>query len=113
MNPPEHMPHQDRSTMVIEIAEIRVRPEDGDAFTVAIRKAASTVLSRSPGYRRHSVFRCQETAGRFVLQVEWETLEAHTVGFRQSPAFGEWRAIIGPFFVQPPLVEHFDLVDAG
>ncbi len=96
--------------MIIEIADIAVRPEDKDAFTEAIQRAASSVLARSPGHRRHSIFACQETPGRFVLQVEWDSLEAHTVGFRQSPAFAEWRAIIGPYFARPPHVEHFDLV---
>ena len=96
--------------MVIEIADIKVRPEDKAAFTEAIARAAATVLCKSAGYRRHAILSCQETPGRFILQVEWDTLEAHTVGFRQSPAFTEWRAIIGPFFAQPPHVEHFDVV---
>ena len=96
--------------MVIEIADIRVKPEDRNAFAEAIARAATTVLAKSNGYRGHSIYACQETPGRFVLKVEWETLEAHTVGFRQSPAFAEWRGIIGPFFAQPPHVEHFDVV---
>ncbi len=96
--------------MVVELAEIRVRPEDKAAFSEAITRATTTVLSKAPGYLGHAVFACQETPGRFVLRVDWDTLEAHTVGFRQSPAFADWRAIIGPFFAQPPLVEHFDVV---
>jgi heme-degrading monooxygenase HmoA len=96
--------------MTLEIADIRVRPEDRDAFSEAIQRAASTVLAKSAGYRRHVILACQETPGRFILQVEWDSVEAHTVGFRQSPAFAEWRAIIGPFFLQPPHVEHFDVV---
>lgn len=96
--------------MVIEIADIRVKPEDKAAFAEAIARAATTVLSKSDGYRGHSIYACQETPGRFVLKVEWQTLEAHTVGFRQSPAIAEWRGIIGPFFAQPPHVEHFDVV---
>jgi hypothetical protein len=44
-----------------------------------------------------------------VLQIFWDTLEDHTVGFRQSPLFVEWRAIVGPFFAVPPVVEHFEL----
>jgi heme-degrading monooxygenase HmoA len=96
--------------MVIEIADIRVRPEDRAAFTEAIQRAAATVLSKAGGYRSHSILACQETPGRFLLKVDWETLEAHTVGFRQSAAFADWRAIIGPFFTQPPHVEHFDVV---
>lgn len=96
--------------MVIEIADIRTRPEDKAAFAEAIQRAGATVLAQAAGYRRHTILACQETPGRFILQVEWETLEAHTVGFRQSPAFAQWRAIIGPFFQQPPHVEHFDVV---
>jgi heme-degrading monooxygenase HmoA len=99
--------------MIIEIAEIHIRPEERAAFIEAITRATSTVLSQARGYRRHAVFACQETPGRFVLQVEWATLEDHTVGFRESPAFAQWRAIIGPFFAQPPQVEHFDLVDGN
>lgn len=45
-----------------------------------------------------------------MLTVEWDSLEAHTVGFRQSPAFAEWRALIGPYFAEPPQVEHFDVL---
>jgi heme-degrading monooxygenase HmoA len=96
--------------MIVEIADIRVRPEDKAAFTEAITRAGATVLSKATGYRGHTILACQETPGRFVLRVDWETLEAHTVGFRQSPAFADWRAIIGPFFAQPPHVEHFDVV---
>jgi len=98
--------------MITEIAELRVRPEDRAAFIEAITRALATVLSKARGYHRHAVFACQETPGRFVLHVEWETLEDHTVGFRESPAFAQWRAIIGPYFAQAPQVEHFDLVDA-
>ena len=47
---------------------------------------------------------------RYVLQIFWQTLEDHTVGFRQSSAFTEWRALVGPFFAAPPQVEHFELV---
>ncbi len=99
--------------MIIEVADFKVRPEDAAAFSEAITRAAAGVLAKAEGYRRHAILACQETAGRFLLTVEWDTLEAHTVGFRQSPAFTEWRAIIGPFFLQPPHVEHFDVVAAG
>ena len=99
--------------MIVEIADIRTRPEDKAAFAEAIQRAATTVLAKAGGYRRHQILACLETPGRFILHVEWDTLEAHTVGFRQSPAFTEWRAIIGPFFAQPPHVEHFDVVAAS
>ncbi|MBC7617999.1 MAG: antibiotic biosynthesis monooxygenase, partial [Candidatus Saccharibacteria bacterium] len=44
------------------------------------------------------------------LQIFWGTLEDHTVGFRQSALFTEWRGLVGPFFAAPPVVEHFSLV---
>ncbi len=73
--------------MIIEIADFKVRPEDKSAFTEAISRAADTVLATADGYRRHQILACQDTQGRFVLIVEWNSLEDHTVGFRQSPAF--------------------------
>lgn len=96
--------------MIIEVADFQVRPEQRDAFSEAITRAAATVLSKSQGYLGHQILACQESPGRFILTVRWESVEAHTVGFRQSPAFAEWRGIIGPFFLQPPHVEHFDVV---
>lgn len=79
------------------------------AFEDAMTEAAP-VIAGSPGYLSHELQRCLETRGRYVLLVKWQTLEAHTVGFRQSPAFGEWRKIIGAYFAGPPVVEHYERV---
>ena len=78
----------------------------------AINRAAVAFLAKSEGYLGHSIYASQESPGRVVLQVQWASLEAHTVGFRQSPAFAQWREVIGPFFQSPPNVEHFDDVTA-
>lgn len=96
--------------MIYELADIQVKPEDHAAFAAVLKGAVDTVLSRSEGYLAHRVMACQETPGRYVLLVEWASLEAHTVGFRASPAFAQWRALIGPYFAKPPHVEHFDEV---
>jgi heme-degrading monooxygenase HmoA len=96
--------------MIVEIADFRVKPDDVAAFGEAIQRAAQLTLSKAEGYLSHTIVRSHETAGRFVLTVHWTHLEAHTVGFRGSSAFAEWRAIIGPFFLQPPHVEHFDML---
>ena len=95
--------------MITEIAEFKIRPEDRTAFLEAINRAAVAFLAKSEGYLGHSIYASQESPGRVVLQVRWASLEAHTVGFRQSPLFTEWRAIVGPFFAAPPHVEHFEL----
>ena len=96
--------------MILEIADIRIQPGRQAEFEEAITRALGTVASRAKGMQGYKVNKCIETPERFVLQIFWDTLEDHTVGFRQGPLFTEWRAIIGPFFAQPPLVEHFELV---
>ena len=95
--------------MITEIADFLVDAASHDTFGEVLAKGVTTVLSKSEGYLGHEILSCQETRGRWVLLVRWTSTEAHTVGFRQSAAFAEWRAIIGPFFKQPPHVEHFDL----
>ena len=96
--------------MILEIADIRIQPGQQAAFETAIRQGLATVLSRATGFRGASLHHGIESPERYVLQIFWTTLEDHTVGFRQSPLFAEWRAIVGPFFAAPPVVEHFELV---
>jgi heme-degrading monooxygenase HmoA len=96
--------------MILEIADIRVNPGQEAQFEEAIQRALTTVAVRAKGVKGYKVNKCIETPQRFILQLFWETLEDHTVGFRQGPLFPEWRAIIGPYFAAPPHVEHFTLV---
>lgn len=96
--------------MILEIADIRIPPGQQRVFEEAIQRGLATVISQAQGMRGFKVNRCLETPERFVLQIFWDTLEDHTVKFRQGPLFAQWRAIVGPFFAQPPLVEHFELV---
>src|SRR5687767_1143106 len=96
--------------MILEIAEIRIAPGQQAAFDEAIQRALATVASKAKGMRGFKVNKGIESPERYILQIFWDTLENHTVDFRQSPAFADWRAIVGPFFAGPPTVEHFDLV---
>jgi heme-degrading monooxygenase HmoA len=96
--------------MILEIADIRIPPGQQAAFDEAILRGVTTVISRAKGFKGYRVNRGIESPERYVLQIFWETLENHTVDFRQSPQFAQWRAIVGPFFAQPPVVEHFELV---
>ena len=98
--------------MILEHADIRIAPGRQAEFEEAIHRALATVIARAEGFRSAKVVRGIESAERFVLMIEWDTLEAHTVGFRESPQFAEWRAIVGPFFAGPPTVEHFSLTAA-
>ena len=96
--------------MITEIADIRVRPGTGPEFAAAIGRARAIVES-SPGCLGVEVLGGIESPERFVLVIRWATLEAHTEGFRASPAFGEWRSAIGGFFAADPHVEHFATVE--
>lgn len=96
--------------MILEIADIRIQPGQQAAFEEAIQHGLATVITKAKGFEGFKVNRGIESPERYVLQIFWTTLENHTVDFRESPAFTQWRAIVGPFFAQPPVVEHFDLV---
>ena len=96
--------------MILEHADIRIDPAQAADFEAAILRGASTVIAGAKGFKGYKVNRSIESAGRYILMIYWDTLEDHTVGFRQSPAFTEWRSIVGPFFLQPPVVEHLELV---
>jgi heme-degrading monooxygenase HmoA len=94
--------------MILEIAEFRVDPARRADFEEALQRGAGTVIARAEGYHGHAVLRCVESPDRCLLQVRWSSVEAHTVGFRSSPAFADWRAIVGPFFTAPPVVAHYE-----
>jgi len=93
--------------MILEIADLLVQPGTQSQFEREIQRGVETVIARSPGFLRYEVQRGIETPERFVLLIEWEQLEDHTIGFRGSPAFARWREIVSPFFARPPVVEHF------
>lgn len=103
--------------MVLEVADFTVQAGKETEFEGAIMHAVQSVLSRSPGFISARVEHSMESPQRFLLLVEWATVEDHMVGFRGGPLFPEFRAIVGPFFASPPTVEHFIAVrrpaDAG
>ena len=95
--------------MILEFADIRIVPGQQAAFEAAVRRGIDEVISHAHGFRAARVQRGIESAERYLLMIEWETLEDHMVGFRQGPLFAQWRALVGPHFAQPPAVEHFSL----
>ena len=97
-------------TMILEVADIRIPPGQQAAFEEAILRGVTTVAAQAKGFRGWKVNRGVENPERYLLMIFWDTLEDHTLGFRQGPLFGQWRAIVGPYFAQPPVVEHFELV---
>ncbi|MGK7912071.1 MAG: antibiotic biosynthesis monooxygenase [Synechococcus sp.] len=98
--------------MILEVAALQVLPEKEAEFEAAIA-TAYTLLEETEGYCSHTLRRCLEEGTCYLLQIQWETLEAHTVNFRESERFTTWRSIIGPFFAAPPDVMHYALVHAS
>jgi heme-degrading monooxygenase HmoA len=96
--------------MILELADIRIHPGQQAAFDEAIQRGLETVISQAKGFQGFKVNKGIESPERYILQIFWATLENHTVDFRESPLFTQWRAIVGPFFASPPVVEHFELV---
>lgn len=92
--------------MVIEVALIDVQAGAEQAFAAAYAQARPLV-ARSEGCQSVRMTRGIESPSRFVLLVEWDSVAAHD-GFRASDRFGQWRALIGPHFAAPPVVEHFE-----
>lgn len=95
--------------MILEHALLPVKPGREDEF-VAVFEDAKRIISSMTGFRSLTLSRCQERPSVFLLLVEWDTLEDHTVGFRGSAEYDEWRHLLHDFYDPFPLVEHFDRV---
>jgi heme-degrading monooxygenase HmoA len=96
--------------VILEIADIRIHPGRQADFEEAVQRGIASAVSCAQGFKGAKVNRGIESPERYILQIFWETLEDHTVHFRGGPLFTEWRAIVGPHFAVPPVVEHFTLV---
>lgn len=98
--------------MVLEVAILNVRPGRAGEFEEAFGEA-QTLISSMPGYRRHELRRCVETEDRYLLLVWWTDLASHTVGFRESPEYQRWKALLHHFYDPFPEVEHYTPVYEG
>ena len=96
--------------MILEVVMLPIIPGKESEFEAAFRQALPIIASMK-GYMSHELHRCLETPGKYLLQVRWETLEDHTVGFRGSPEYQEWRRLLHHFYDPFPTVEHFEAVD--
>ena len=99
------------SKLILEAAVLTLRPANSAAFERAFREAAPIIASM-PGYLGHELQRCLETPDRYLLLVRWQTIEDHTIGFRQSPGYQRWRELLHHFYEPFPAVEHFQTVAA-
>ena len=98
--------------MILEVAVLDVKPGMEAEFESAFERA-QVIIAGMPGCRSHQLRRCLENSSRYLLLVNWETLEDHTVGFRGSSAYKEWRALLHHFYDPFPVVEHYAILSGN
>jgi heme-degrading monooxygenase HmoA len=92
--------------MILETAPLQIRPGQTAEFETAFAKA-QTIIASMKGYLGHELQRCIEDDHQYLLLVRWEALEDHTIGFRQSPQYQEWRKLLHHFYDPFPTVLHY------
>ena len=93
--------------MILELAILYVKPGLQERFEIDFAIAGQYISSIN-GYIEHTLQKCLEQENKYVLLVKWEKLEDHTVGFRQSEAYGKWRELLHHYYESFPVVEHFE-----
>ncbi|MEH2458189.1 antibiotic biosynthesis monooxygenase family protein [Nostoc sp.] len=93
--------------MILEAVMLHVKLGLESDFEAAFKKA-SKIISSIKGYLSHELHRCIEVQGKYLLLVRWESLESHTVGFRTSAEYQEWKKLLHHFYEPFPIVEHFE-----
>jgi len=96
--------------MILEAAMLNVKEHAQDAFEAAFRDA-SRIIASMDGYIAHELHHCLEDKRKYLLLVMWRDLEDHTIGFRGSPEYQEWKRLLHHFYEPFPTVEHFARVD--
>ena len=94
--------------MILEVASLDIRPGQSAAFEAAFAQA-QTIIASMPGYIDHRLQKNLDVDDRYILLVHWESLEAHTVGFRGSPEYQEWKTLLHHFYDPFPAVEHYEV----
>jgi heme-degrading monooxygenase HmoA len=96
--------------MILEVAILNVIPEKREEFEAAF-ESAREIISSAEGHIGHQLQRCLEIPNRYMLLVNWQRLEDHTIGFRESPNYQEWKKLLHHFYSPFPNVEHYSLID--
>jgi len=95
--------------MILEAAILHIKPGLASEFENSFRQA-SRIISSMEGYIHHELQRCLEEENKYILLVQWETLEDHTVGFRGSAEYQEWKKLLHHYYDPFPIVEHYEKV---
>ncbi|MCG6134789.1 MAG: antibiotic biosynthesis monooxygenase [Nostoc sp. LLA-1] len=96
--------------MILEAVMLNIKPGLEDDFELAFKKASS-IISSTKGYLSHELHKCIEAQGKYLLLVKWDSLAAHTVEFRGSAEYQEWKKLLHHFYEPFPTVEHFEEIE--
>ena len=97
--------------MILEIAILIVKDSETENFERDF-KTASQYISKIKGYKAHTLRKCIEKNNKYMLLVDWETLESHEIGFRKSQLYKKWKALLHHYYEPFPEVEHYETVVA-
>ena len=92
--------------MILEVAILNVKKGQENQFEIDF-VIAGQFISSIKGYIKHSLRKCLEENNKYILLVDWENLEDHTVGFRESSEYLEWKNILHHYYDPFPTVEHY------
>ena len=95
--------------MILEVAILNVKAGLTAEFETAFAEAQK-IISAMKGYLSHQLKKCLENSDKYILLVNWETLEAHTEGFRGSSEYQHWKRLLHHFYDPFPTVEHYAAV---
>jgi heme-degrading monooxygenase HmoA len=92
--------------MILEVATLNIKTGLSSNFENEFRKAQK-IISSMKGYISHELKKCIEKEDKYILLVNWETIEYHEIGFRKSKEYQEWKQLLHHFYEPFPIVEHY------
>jgi heme-degrading monooxygenase HmoA len=95
--------------MILEVAILKIKPGMNQQFEVAFTEAAQIIASMK-GYISHDLQKCLEIENQYLLLVNWQTIDDHTIGFRQSSEYQNWKKLLHHFYDPFPTVEHYQTI---
>ncbi len=94
--------------MIVEYIRYSVKQSESDRLVQAYSRAGQ-VLQASPHCLGYEISRCQEDPSSFIVRINWDSLEGHTKGFRESPQFSKFFADVQPFYNDIQEMRHYEV----
>lgn len=92
--------------MILEVAILELKSKRSEEFEQSFSEASQIIASQK-GYISHELKKCLEQEDKYILLVQWETVEDHEIGFRQSADYQQWKQLLHHYYEPFPVVEHY------